>query len=65
MNAIDWKRVAYLTLASRRIDDIEENRLVPEKEVLYQFSARGHEMAQIILGQLLTHPHDAAGAYYR
>jgi len=65
MNAIDWKRVAYLSLVSRRIDDIEENRLVPEKKVLYQFSARGHDVPQIILGQLLTHPHDAAGAYYR
>lgn len=62
---MDWKRVAYLTLASRRIDDIEENRLVPEKKVAYQFSARGHDMAQVILGQFLTHPHDAAGAYYR
>lgn len=65
MNSIDWKRVAYLTLVSRRIDDIEETRLMPEKKVLYQFSARGHDMAQIILGQYLTHPHDAAGAYYR
>jgi 2-oxoisovalerate dehydrogenase E1 component len=65
MSSIDWKRVAYLTLASRRIDDIEETRLVPEKKVAYQFSARGHDMAQVILGQFLTHPHDAAGAYYR
>ncbi len=65
MTSIDWKRVAYLTLASRMIDDIEETRLVPEKKVLYQFSARGHDVAQVILGQFLTHPHDAAGAYYR
>jgi 2-oxoisovalerate dehydrogenase E1 component len=65
MNSIDWKRVVYLTLASRRIDDIEETRLVPAKEVLYQFSARGHDMAQVILGQYLTHPHDGIGAYYR
>ncbi|MBS1241702.1 MAG: Transketolase central region, partial [Gemmatimonadetes bacterium] len=62
---IDWGRVLYLTLASRRLDDIEETRLVPEKEVLYQFSARGHDVAQTILGAYLTHPHDAAGAYYR
>ena len=62
---IDWGRVLYLTLASRRLDDIEETRLVPEKEVLYQFSARGHDVAQTILGSYLTHPHDAAGAYYR
>jgi len=65
MTSIDWKRVAYLTLASRLIDEIEETRLVPEKKVLYQFSARGHDVAQVILGQFLTHPHDAAGAYYR
>jgi 2-oxoisovalerate dehydrogenase E1 component len=63
--AIDWNRVLYLTLASRGLDDIEETRLVPEKRVAYQFCARGHEMAQIILGSLLDHPHDAVGAYYR
>ena len=62
---IDWKRVLYLSLASRALDDIEETRLVPEQKVLYQFSARGHEMAQVILGSLLDHPHDAVGAYYR
>ncbi len=62
---IDWRRVLYLTLASRALDESEETRLVPERKVLYQFSARGHEMAQIILGSLLDHPHDAVGAYYR
>lgn len=62
---IDWKRVYYLTLVSRALDDIEEGRLVPEKKVLYQFSARGHDVAQTILGSLLTHPHDGVGAYYR
>jgi 2-oxoisovalerate dehydrogenase E1 component len=61
----DWKRVLHLALVSRFLDDTEEQRLVPEKKVLYQFSARGHEVAQLILGQQLTHPHDAAGAYYR
>ena len=55
----------YVSLASRALDDIEETRLVPEQKVLYQFSARGHEMAQVILGSLLDHPHDAVGAYYR
>jgi 2-oxoisovalerate dehydrogenase E1 component len=62
---IDWRRVLYLSLASRALDDVEESRLVPEQKVLYQFSARGHEMAQIVLGSLLDHPHDAVGAYYR
>ncbi len=62
---IDWKRVYTLTLVSRALDDIEEHRLVPEKKVAYQFSARGHDVAQIILGSLLTHQHDGASAYYR
>ena len=35
---IDWQRVLYLALVSRFLDDTEEERLVPEKEVLYQFS---------------------------
>ena len=58
-------------MISRALDDVEEatNRnkaSVPREHlVLYQFSARGHEVAQVILGSLLTHPHDAASAYYR
>jgi 2-oxoisovalerate dehydrogenase E1 component len=62
---LDWRRIAYLVMASRGLDDTEENRLMPEKKVVYQFSARGHDLAQIILGSLLTGEHDAAGAYYR
>jgi len=62
---LDWKRIAYLMLASRGLDDTEENRLMPEKKVVYQFSARGHDLAQIILGSMLDGEHDAAGAYYR
>ncbi len=61
----DWKRIAYLLLASRGLDDTEEQKLLPEKKVVYQFSARGHDLAQIILGSLLDGKHDAAGAYYR
>ena len=49
---LDWKRIAYLLFASRGLDDTEENRLMPEKKVVYQFSARGHDLAQIILGQM-------------
>ena len=64
-SGFDWKRIAYLLLASRGLDDTEENRLMPEKKVVYQFSARGHDLAQIILGTLLDGKHDAAGAYYR
>ena len=36
-----------------------------EHLVLYQFSSRGHDLGQSILGTLLDQPHDAAGAYYR
>ena len=61
----DWKRVAYLLHASRALDDIEESRLLPERKVLYQFSARGHDFAQILLGQQLTDAHDGVTVYYR
>lgn len=61
----DWVRVARLLHISRHMDHIEETRLVPEKQVLYQFSARGHDMAQILLGQNLAHRHDAVCGYYR
>ncbi|MFO0462443.1 MAG: thiamine pyrophosphate-dependent enzyme, partial [Burkholderiales bacterium] len=56
---------------SRALDDVEEQTnkqraTVPREHlVLYQFSARGHDMAQSILGSLLTGTHDGAGAYYR
>ena len=62
---LDWKRIAYLTLLSRAIDDLEEKELLKNREVLYQFSARGHDMAQVILATLLDHPGDAAAGYYR
>jgi 2-oxoisovalerate dehydrogenase E1 component len=61
----DWRRVTHLVQLSRALDDIEETRLVPERKVLYQFSARGHELAQILLGLNLTDPHDGVGLYYR
>jgi 2-oxoisovalerate dehydrogenase E1 component len=67
----DWRRIAYNAMASRALDDAEEltNRnkaTVPREHlVLYQFSARGHEVAQVILGSLIDHQHDAASAYYR
>jgi 2-oxoisovalerate dehydrogenase E1 component len=61
----DWKRVAYLVQLSRALDHLEETRLVPDKKVLYQFSARGHDLAQVLLGLKLTDPLDAACGYYR
>jgi len=39
---------------------IPREHLVP-----YQFSARGHEVAQVILGSRLDRAHDGVGAYYR
>ncbi len=64
-NDYDWQRISHLLLLSRAMDDIEEQELVPAKLVFNQFSARGHDLAQILLGSLLTHPHDGATGYYR
>jgi 2-oxoisovalerate dehydrogenase E1 component len=61
----DWRRVASLLHASRALDDIEETRLVPQRKVLYQFSARGHDFAQILLGLQLRDAHDGISVYYR
>jgi 2-oxoisovalerate dehydrogenase E1 component len=67
----DWRRIAYNTLVSRALDEVEEQtnkqraHVPREHLVLYQFSARGHDMSQSILGSLLTGAHDGAGAYYR
>jgi 2-oxoisovalerate dehydrogenase E1 component len=61
----DWRRVVRLLQASRFLDEIEETRLVPERKVLYQFSARGHDLAQILLGLQLTDAHDGVTVYYR
>ncbi|MCH7662657.1 MAG: pyruvate dehydrogenase [Chloroflexi bacterium] len=52
-------------LTSRTIDEIEENELVGAGKITYQFSSKGHELAQILLGLALDHPHDAATVYYR
>lgn len=61
----DWPRIVRTCLLSRALDDLEENTLLPAKQVLYQFSARGHEFGQVLLGTLLTHKHDAVSGYYR
>ena len=60
----DWAKVARLVLTSRALDALEEQRLVPEKKILYQFSARGHDLAQVLLG-LHLRDGDAACGYYR
>ena len=63
--AIDWRRVVQLVLISRGLDELEEKTLVSEKKIFYQFSARGHDMAQVLLGLQLTDKHDAICGYYR
>jgi len=61
---VNWREVARLVLTSREMDRLEEQELVPAKKVLYQFSARGHDMAQVLLGLHLKDG-DAACGYYR
>lgn len=62
---MDWHRVAYLVLLSRELDRLEVEQLTPQGKVKYQFSAMGHELAQILLAMHLNHLHDAATVYYR
>lgn len=62
---VDWLAVARTVLVSRALDRIEVGQLAPAGLVKYQFSARGHDLAQAILGQFLDHPRDAATVYYR
>ena len=57
--------MARTILLSRALDDLEETKLFPEKKIHYQFSARGHELSQVLLGTMLTGKHDAASGYYR
>jgi 2-oxoisovalerate dehydrogenase E1 component len=57
--------VTYLLHLSRALDHVEETRLLPQRKVLYQFSARGHDLAQILLGLQLTDTHDGVTVYYR
>jgi 2-oxoisovalerate dehydrogenase E1 component len=60
-----WRDVAYHVQVSRELDRVEEEELVPQRKILYQFSARGHDMAQVMLGTRLDRCHDAACGYYR
>jgi 2-oxoisovalerate dehydrogenase E1 component len=59
-----WLRVLECVLLSRQLDGFEE-QLVPRREVYYQFSARGHEVSQCLLGEFLDHPADGLAVYYR
>ncbi len=60
-----WHLVARHCLLSRELDRLETEQLTPQGKVKYQFSAGGHELAQVILALSLDHPHDAATVYYR
>ena len=62
---IDWRRVVTSALRSRALDDLEETHLLPARKVLYQFTARGHDVTQSLLAQFLTGPRDALASYYR
>ena len=64
-NTPDWRAVVRHVAVSRALDDLEESTLVPERKVLYQFSARGHDVTQVLLGGYLTGARDGVGAYYR
>ena len=62
---LDWDEVGRLVVLSRTLDELEERELAPSGELPYQFSAKGHELAQVFLALSLDHPHDAASVYYR
>lgn len=62
---VDWRRVVASVLRSRALDDLEESRLLPARKVLYQFTARGHDVTQVLLGQFLGGARDAVAVYYR
>lgn len=61
----DWLAISRTLIISRLIDTIEEEELAKARQVLYQFSARGHELGQIILAHYLNNEHDGATVYYR
>ncbi len=62
---INWGEVARIVLLSRELDLFEEKHLAPQGKVKYQFSAKGHELSQALLGRALDHSHDAVTVYYR
>jgi len=62
---VDWRRVLRTVFRSRALDDLEESRLLPARKVLYQFSARGHDVTQALLAQFLDGARDGVAVYYR
>ena len=65
VNAIDWRSVLRHVAISRALDDLEEFTLLKDRKVLYQFSARGHDLTQVLLSTQLTGVRDGVGGYYR
>jgi 2-oxoisovalerate dehydrogenase E1 component len=61
----DWSSVLRTVFVSRALDALEETRLLPERKVLYQFCARGHDVTQVLLGLQLTGRRDGVSPYYR
>jgi 2-oxoisovalerate dehydrogenase E1 component len=61
----DWTTVLRTVFVSRALDALEETRLLPERKVLYQFCARGHDVTQVLLGHQLTGRRDGVSPYYR
>ena len=63
--AVNWRLALEHALLSRALDDLEESVLTPSRKVLYQFSARGHEVTQAVLAQQLIGQRDGIASYYR
>jgi 2-oxoisovalerate dehydrogenase E1 component len=67
-----WLKVLQRALISRAMDDLEVSpgyRPNPDRplegKLKFQFSAKGHEVSQLVAAALLNHPHDGATVYYR
>src|SRR6202167_420241 len=65
LECLDGLAVLRQIATSRALDDLEESTLLPQRKVLYQFSARGHELTQGLLWHPLTVSRGGGGAYYR
>jgi 2-oxoisovalerate dehydrogenase E1 component len=65
LKAIDWRAVLRHVALSRALDDLEEFTLLRDRKVLYQFSARGHDVTQVLLSTQLIGSQDGVGGYYR
>ena len=64
-NLPDWVEVAHTVLLSRKLDLLEVHQLTPQGKIKYQFSSAGHELAQVLVAQAITHPRDGVTLYYR